>query len=119
MKIYTVFFSSILIFYSCHFPAIERKAAGQFTDQYFKTAIALVELYHTRYGHYPAHLDSLTYLGDWDKMIFDFVKYQRLDTGYQLDVVPGPLHAKPEDLSFPTDFWQGIGLKRSNVHQEK
>ena len=119
MKIFTLLFSGAMFLSACNFPDVQQKATGQFTDQYFKTAIALVELYHTRYGKYPANLDSLTFLGDWDKMIFSFVKYERLDTGYRLDIIPGPMHAKPEDLSFPVEFWQGIGLRRSNVHQEK
>jgi hypothetical protein len=119
MKICIFLIVGVLFFSACHFPEVQQKMEGQFSDQNFKTSISLIELYKIRYGRYPASLDSLTFMGDWDKMIYGFVKYERLDTGYRLDIVPGPMHVKPGELSFPSDFWRGIGLRRSNVRRDR
>ena len=48
--------------------ALKNEADAQFGDQNFKTAIALIELYKARYGHYPESLGSLTYTGKWDEI---------------------------------------------------
>ena len=92
----------------------KEKANKQFGDQHFKTAISLIELYKIRNGEYPQNLDSLNYLGDWDKIIFGSVKYTKLDKGYDLDLTNGWM-GKPKELSYPDDFWKGLGLKNSNL----
>lgn len=99
---------------SCIPDNIQEQANQQFGDQHFKTAIALVELHKTRFGQYPETLDELNYLGDWDKIIFQSVKYEKLDEGYALDLVNGWI-GKPENLNYPIEFWNGIGVKKSNL----
>ncbi|MBP6730872.1 MAG: hypothetical protein KA149_02370 [Chitinophagales bacterium] len=105
----------VLFLGSCEAINFADKANTKFADQHFKTAIAQIELYNKRYGHYPESLDSLTYLGDWDLMAITAVKYERLDTGYSLDADFGMVKGKPSNLNYPADFWQGLGLKKSNL----
>ncbi|MEZ4842988.1 MAG: hypothetical protein R3A43_01915 [Bacteroidia bacterium] len=104
-----------LTFSSCDFINFQEKANSQFADQHFKTAIANIELFNIRYGQYPTSLDKLDFLGDWDKMIFQSVSYEKLDTGYRLDIVKGIVNDTPTDLKYPKEFWQGLGLKQSNI----
>src|SRR6478735_7539506 len=80
------------------------KANKDFGDQHFKTAIALIELHKTRFGEYPISLDSIKYIGEWDKIIYGSVKYERLDTGYSLDLTNGWI-GKPNTLVYPAEFW--------------
>lgn len=100
---------------SCDFLNFADKANTQFADQHFKTAIAGIELYKLRYGQYPESIESLTFLGEWDKMALQSVKYERLDTGYSLDVISGVIKGQPTDLTYPQEFWKGLGLKKSNL----
>ena len=87
---------------------------NKFGDQHFETVIALVELHKVRYGEYPASLEDLKYVGDWDRIALGSVAYRRLpDGGYALDVVRGWV-GQPE-VAYPPDFWQGLGLRQSNV----
>jgi hypothetical protein len=85
----------------------------KFGDQHLKTTVALVELHRLRYGHYPASLDELNYLGDWDPIALNSVKYhanpQR--TRYCIEVVRGWV-GKPE-LTMPPEFWRGTGYDPS------
>lgn len=92
----------------------QEQANQQFGDQHFKTAIALIELHKVRFGKYPESLNDLKYLGDWDKMFYQSVKYERLEDGYSLDLVNGWM-GKPEDLSYPDEFWNGTGIRKSNL----
>lgn len=103
-----------LLFIRCGMGKFEEQAKEKFGDQYFKTAIALIELHKVRFGEYPASLDSIKYTGDWDQIIWSSVKYQKLDTGYELDLTNG-LMGKPETLEYPDEFWKGLGLVRSNM----
>jgi hypothetical protein len=104
-----------LILSSCNFDKLQEAASSKFADQHFKTAIANIELYKIRYGHYPSSLDKLDFLGEWDKAIFQSVSYEKLDTGYRLDVVNGLTNKAPTGLKYPAEFWQGLGLKQSNL----
>src|SRR6266496_1371394 len=54
----------------CGMDKFKEQANKQFGDQHFKTAIALIELHKIRFGEYPATLDSIKYIGDWDKIIW-------------------------------------------------
>jgi hypothetical protein len=103
------------LFLSCRFDKFTDKADLQFADQHFKTAIANIELYKIRYGYYPASLQNLDFLGDWDKMIFQSLDYEKLDTGYRLDVIKGMVKANPPELKYPNEFWQGLGIRKTNV----
>lgn len=100
--------------FSCGMEKLEEKANKQFGDQHFKTAIALIELHKVRFGEYPTTLDSLKFTGDWDQMALGSVKYQKLDTGYELDLTHGWI-GKPNSLEYPEEFWKGLGLVRSNM----
>ncbi|MHA6204699.1 hypothetical protein ACXU4B_09770 [Dyella soli] len=93
--------------------ALKREADAQFGDQNFKTAVALVELYKARHGYYPESLSGLTFIGKWDVLALNSVEYKRVDNGYELDIVRGWV-GQPE-LSYPPDFWRGLGLVSSNV----
>jgi hypothetical protein len=95
---------------SCDFQA---QADAKFGDQNFKTAIALVELHKVRNGVYPEQLKDLRFVGDWDGIALSAVRYQRVEGGYQLDVVRGWI-GQPT-LSYPPEFWKGLGLVRSNM----
>lgn len=113
-KILYALIASTLLFAQCGMKKIEKQAMEKFGDQYFKTAIALIELHKIRFGDYPATLDSLKYTGDWDQMIFTSVTYQKLDKGYELDMT-NELFGKPDSFNYPAEFWKGLGLVRSNM----
>ena len=91
----------------------QKQADAKFGDQNFKTAIALIELHKVRFGEYPATLNDLRFVGDWDKIALSAVAYSRVDSGYSLDVTRGWV-GKPS-LSYPPDFWHGLGLRHSNM----
>lgn len=91
-------------------------ATVQINDQYFKTAISLIELHKTRFGKYPESLDSLKHTGLMDQSIFPYVKYTKLDEGYSLDLL-GKNKNNQKSLNYPQDFWKGLGLKKSNLKQ--
>src|ERR1051325_1618833 len=93
--------------------SMKQQADAKFGDQNFKTAIALIELYKVRYGHYPDALRDLRYAGGCDAIARNAGAYKRVDGGYELDVVRGWV-GRPT-LSYPADFWQGLGLVSSNV----
>jgi ATP-dependent Clp protease ATP-binding subunit ClpA len=90
-----------------------RKTAVSGGDQQFKTAIALIELHRLRVGSYPDSLDDLHFLGGRDRGALAGVRYEKLSDGYALDVVIGV--GETPDLSYPSDFWRGLGLRRTNV----
>lgn len=72
--------------FSCNF---QKEADAKFGDQHFKTAIALIELHKIRFGSYPASMNDLKYTGEWDKIVFSAVQYERLDNGYELNLTRG------------------------------
>ena len=108
--------ASLIIFLlaGCISDSFKEKANEQFGDQHFKTAIALIELHKIREGTYPNSLDNLKYLGDWDKIIFNSVEYKKLDEGYELNLTNGWM-GKPKELKYPDEFWNGLGLRKSNL----
>ena len=95
------------------FKEFQEQANTQFGDQHFKTAIALIELHNIREGEYPATLEDLKYIGEWDKIIFNSVDYKRLEGGYELNFVNRMGETK--EIKYPDDFWNGLGLKKSNL----
>lgn len=90
-----------------------RKTVVTGGEQRFKTAIALIELHRLRFGSYPDSLDDLQFLGNRDRGALLGVRYEKLPDGYALDLVTGV--GTTPDLSFPSDFWHGLGLRRTNV----
>lgn len=93
--------------------SFKQEADAKFGDQSFKTVISLIELHKTRFGHYPESLRELKYTGDWDPIAINSVQYQRIGDGYELNIVRGWV-GQPT-LSYPPDFWHGLGLMSSNV----
>jgi len=93
--------------------ALKQEADAKFGDQHFKTTIALVELYKLRHGSYPETLKDLTFTGDWDAIALQSVTYRRVGDGYELDITRGWV-GQPT-LSYPPEFWKGLGLVASNV----
>ena len=98
----------------CNMEKFQEQSNQQFGDQHLKTAIALIELHKTRFGEYPETLDSIKYAGDWDKMHLAAVEYEKLDSGYVLNLVNG-WNGKPKHLRYPKAFWKGLGVVRSNM----
>lgn len=96
------------------FKKIQEESDKAFGDQHFKTAISLIELHKVRTGSYPENLDSLKYIGDWDRMIYGSVKYKKLGEGYELDLTRGWV-GKPKNLKYPAEFWKGLGCTKSNL----
>ncbi len=107
-------FASVLILLitlgGCDF---QKQADATFGDQHFKTTISLVELHKIRTGSYPQKLSDLNFTGDWDAIALDSVEYKPLPNGYELNVTRGWI-GKPE-LVYPKEFWQGLGLVKSNL----
>lgn len=95
---------------------IQKEADAKFGDQHFKTAISLIELHKVRHGAYPATLNDLQFKGDWDEIALSSVEYARLDSGYELNVTRGWV-GKPT-LAYPKEFWQGLGLLKSNLKSD-
>jgi hypothetical protein len=104
---------------SCGLFDFQKEANAMFDDQHFKWAIANIELYNVRYGHYPESLGDLTFLGDWDKVIYSTVSYEKLDTGYRLDIIKRFNMGSVTSLEYPAEFWQGLGIKESNLLSNK
>jgi hypothetical protein len=73
----------------------------------------LIELHKLRFGEYPNSLMDLKFVGEWDQIALDSVKYKRVANGYELDLVKGWV-GKPE-LSYPDEFWKALGVVRSNM----
>ena len=46
-----------------------------FGDQYLKTAVSLIELHKLRYGKYPDSLSNLRFIGQWDPIALQSVRY--------------------------------------------
>ena len=82
---------------------------AMFGDQHLKTAVALVELHRTRHNEYPATLNDLEFVGEWDRIALNAVSYRTNPsrTKYCVEVERGWV-AKPH-LSTPREFWQGTG----------
>lgn len=82
---------------------------AMFGDQHLKTVVALIELYRTRHGEYPATLDDLDFVGEWDRIALKSVSYRANPgrTKYCVEVERGWI-AKPH-LDMPREFWQGTG----------
>ena len=101
-----------LLFTGCFdFPKEEMN--NMFGDQHFKTAVALIELHKIRYGAYPETVDEIKFTGDWDKIIYSSVSYEKKENGYTLIPTRGFI-GKP-NLSYPDEFYQGLGMQNRLV----
>lgn len=92
---------------------VRQQMDAKFGDQHFKTAVALIELYHLRHGQYPAALSDLDFSGEWDAIALSSVRYQRLPEGYELNLARGWV-GQPT-VAYPDAFWRGLGIRRTNV----
>jgi hypothetical protein len=101
---------TLITLVACDF---KKEADAKFGDQHFKTVIALVELHKVRSGTYPTTLKDMPFKGDWDEIAIAAVEYKKLDAGYELNLTRG-WTSKPE-LTYPKEFWQGLGLVNSNM----
>jgi hypothetical protein len=92
---------------------ITRPFDNMFGDQHLKTSIALVELHKVRYGRYPQSLKELKFVGGWDQLALNSVRYYPAADGskYYLEVTRGWV-GKPS-LDYPPEFWQGTGYSPS------
>lgn len=110
-KLLMVCLSVALCLSACDFevPGADEK----FGRQNFVSAIAIIELHHTRNGEYPQSLNELEYLGDWDAIWLNAVRYEKTDGGYNLFVERGWMN-KP-NLTFSKDFKNGLGIEKTNV----
>lgn len=91
----------------------QKEADAKFGDQHFKTAISLIELHKVRSGSYPAALDDIQFTGDWDAIALSSVEYIKLQSGYELNVTRGWVGTP--SLTYSKEFWQGLGLRKSNL----
>ena len=82
-----------------------------FGDQQLKTAVALIELHHVRFGRYPDRLRDLKFTGSWDQIAIQSVTYHpdADRTAYFLEVQRGWI-GNPI-LEMPPEFWEGTGLR--------
>ena len=92
---------------------ITRPIDNMFGDQHLKTTIALLELHKVRYGRYPQSLKELKFIGGWDQLPLNSVRYYPAPDGskYYLEVARGWV-GKPL-LNYPPEFWQGTGYSPS------
>jgi hypothetical protein len=84
-----------------------------FGDQHLKTTVALIELHKLRYGKYPSSLSDLKFIGQWDQIALQSVRYypNAERTAYYLEVERGWV-GKP-DIEMPDEFWHGTGYTTS------
>ena len=95
-------------------------AQTMFADQEFKKAIAYIELHKLRNGVYPRSLNDLQFLSAFDSTSLKSVIYQRLDSGYELNINFKSVSfagnsETPVTLKYPPEFWKGLGCVRSNA----
>lgn len=98
-----------LIFHYVTASGITRPLDNQFGDQHLKTTVALLELHKVRYGRYPKSLRELHFVGQWDQISLNTVRYVASPDGskYYVEVERGWM-GKPV-LDYPSEFWQGTG----------
>ena len=52
----------------------------------------------------------------WDSLFLNHVEYKKLEQGYELYVTSGSFSDDlPPSLTYPDEFWQGLGIAKSNV----
>ena len=66
-----------------------------------------------RYGEYPDSIDDLKFIGEWDKIALNSVKYHpSVDSkSYYVEVERG--WTRKPDLEMPEEFWQGTGYRET------
>ena len=107
-----VFVFAFLLLSGCDFE-VPGGMDEKFGDQHFKSAISTIELHKIRTGEYPDSLSDLEYLGDWDLIWINSVRYEKVDGGYNLFIERG--WAGEPALELPMGYRVGLGLVDSNV----
>lgn len=102
----------ILSVSACDMSSFMPDAQGKFADQGYKTSIALIQLHYVRTGAYPSTLNDIKFTGDWDPIYQQFVEYKKIGEGYQLNIRDKEM---AKELSYPKEFWSGLGLLSTNV----
>ena len=105
--------ATLLLLLSLGGCGFQKHADEQFGDQFFKTAISLIELHRIRFGSYPDSLADLKFIGQWDQAVLSSVEYKKVENGYELNLTRGWM-GKPS-LNYPREFWQGLGIVRTNI----
>ena len=109
---FVVVLGGVCIFLIIHYvtaSGITRPFDNKFGDQHLKTAVALLELHKVRYGLYPQSLRELRFVGEWDRIALNSVRYIASPDGskYYVEVERGWI-GKPA-LDYPQEFWAGTG----------
>lgn len=88
-------------------------------DQTFRRMLGEIEMHKLRNTKYPASLSELQFMNSFDSINFHTLEYHLLDSGYELN-----LHMKVARLngtqtevmlSYPKEFWHGLGCLKSNL----
>ncbi len=115
-KVLLISFIFMLLGSGCGIDKFTKESSEKFADQHFKTSISLIELYKVRNGEYPESLEAIKYIGEWDQMIFTSVEYKKLESGgYELNLNEYSPFNTEINLVYPSQFWEGLGLKKSNI----
>jgi hypothetical protein len=83
-------------------------------EEVFHRAISLIEMHKIRFGDYPENLSKpgvIQYLVSDDLKVIQSISYQKLESGYELNVGT----EESVRIRLPNTFWQGLGIARTNV----
>jgi hypothetical protein len=117
----------LLIFSSCFTGDVKKnmesaikESQDLFAEQNFKAAIGNIELHKIRFGRYPETLRDLKFLNALDSSFIGSVEYRKLENGYELNIKQTYASLSGNSditvaLTYPDEFWQGLGCVRSNV----
>jgi hypothetical protein len=106
-----------ILLFACvffHISCDNTEADKIFGDANFTKSISLIELYQVRHSVYPDSLNQIEYKSGYELMAFSSVRYKKLSNGYELDLIRGHM-GFPKDLSYPKEFWKGLGCVKSNL----
>jgi hypothetical protein len=91
-------------------------------DQTFRKTLGDIELHKLRTGEYPASLRELKFINALDSAYFTSLEYHKLDSGYALNLTFKAATLNNQltevDLSYPPEFWTGLGCLKSNLKKE-
>jgi hypothetical protein len=68
-----------------------------------QSLIALIELHKVRNGAYPKTLEELQFMGYCDAIAIASVKYRKLESRYELDVID--VRVSQSELKCRAEFW--------------
>ena len=96
-----------------------QKNLNKIADRDFKTTIGLIELHKLRNKSYPNSLQELNFLNYFDSIAIRDMEYIKVQNGYILNIMPD-FNLQGDsigmaNLEYPKEFWQGLGIKGSNL----